>query len=218
MKSSFKSFTFLILLLGCSMYSYWLTNKDHQWVVPYINERSPAAVKDSKDYEKILERPLRVFKREAVAASVMIRTHEGQQSFRMGQFPVSTSKEQANLICLEYPFMKLTFVGEGASLGGRKTELTVSSPCKMDPQGQESLNEVPLPFQELLRRPAQNQEFKFSDDIDIKVDNMMGDWPRVWQLKSVEFFRDPSSQEPIDKIVISQKELLEKLGEPVLIK
>ena len=214
-----KSLSFLGLLLAFSMYSYWLTNRDYKWIVPFFNERAPAAVRESKDFEQFVERPMRVFKRELVASSVMIQTHEGQHSLSMGQFPVTTAKKE-NLICLEYPYMRVTFSAEVAALGGRKTQVIVAAPCKVNQKNPEMISNIPLPFGDLSRRPAQNQEFRLLDPVtpvDVRIENVFGDWPTLWHLENIEFFRD-ANHESAERITISSDDLRAQLGEPVSVK
>jgi len=218
----FKSLSFLALLLGCALYSYWLTNKDYQWIVPYLDERQPAAVRDNQDLGDVVEKPMRVFKRDMVASSIVIRTHEGQQSFSMGQFAVKSPQTgNENLVCLEYPYLQLVFSGEGATLGGRKTEVVVTAPCKMDANSKDYLANVPLPFGDLERRPAEDQEFQLSDPdatSNVKVQNVIsGNWPSKWQLERVEFHKDASYQLN-DKIILTSEELRQQLGEPFFVK
>lgn len=217
-----KSLSFLALLLGCSLYSYWLTNKDFQWIVPYMDDRFPAAIRESQNLEDVVEKPMRVFKREVVASSILIRTHEGLKTFSMGQFPVKTQSAQGeNLICLEYPYMLLTFSGEGAAINGRKPQVMVSAPCKVDSKNKDYMTNVPLPFGELERRPAENQEYKMDDTdspVDVRVQNVVGgSWPKSWQLEAVEFHRDPNYQ-LTDKVIITSEELRQQLGEPIYVK
>lgn len=215
----FKSLSFLVMLLGCAMYSYWLSNRNYEWVVPYMDQRAPAAVRESGKFEEVLDKPMRVFKRELVAASIDVRASDGQHGFSMGQFAVKSSGED-NLVCLEYPYMKLTFSGEGAALGGKKMQIVVSAPCNVDAKNKERISTIPLPFSELSRRPAQNQEFRLMDatsPADVRIENVFGDWPRLWQLENVEFFKDPELESE-DRITISAEELRTQQGQPLYVK
>jgi hypothetical protein len=218
----FRSLTFLVLLLVCALYSYWLTNKDVQWIVPYQDERQPAAVHHDAGVSDVVGKPMRVFKREIVASSILIRAKDDRFSFSMGQFPVKTKTAQGeNLICLEYPYMLLTFTGEGATIGGRKTQLTVMAPCKVNAKNQDFITSIPLPFGEMERHPAENAEFEISDSDNtsqIKIENVIGgNWPKQWQLESVEFHRDPAYK-MTDKVIITTDELRQQLGEPIFVK
>jgi hypothetical protein len=213
-----KSFVFLVLLLSCSFYSYWLSSKDYEWVVPHVNDRTPASIRGSVDFQNILEKPMRVYKRETVVSSISIGNSEGQSFFSMGQFPVN-SNEGTNLVCLEYPYLKLKFVGEGASVNGEKAVAWLSAPCKIDGKNQDFLSNVPLPFGDLERLPAQNQEMAYSMlDIPVRVqfDQIYGSWPILWHLDAVEFYKVDSDSG--DKIVLDNYEFLQKLGEPIFVK
>jgi hypothetical protein len=211
-----KSAIFLMLLLSCSLYSYWLSNKDYEWIVPYMNDRAPAAVRDSIDFQKILEKPMRVYKRETVASSISVVQKDGKKYLSMGQFPISGSHGN-NLICLEYPYLKLKFVGEGSSVNGKKTVAWLSAPCKINEKNRDFMSDVPLPFGDLQRWPAQDQDVDFSQagvPVQIKFDQVYGVWPAIWQLESIEFYKDGAG----DKVILDNYEFLQKLGEPVLVK
>lgn len=214
----FKSFAFLVLLLSCSLYSYYLSNKDFQWIVPYMNDRSPAAVRDSIDFKNIIEKPMRVFKRENVASSIAIQKKDDKKFFAMGQFPVAGINGE-NLICLEYPIIKLKFSGEGMAVNGKKTQAWLTAPCKVSEKNQDYISEIPLPFGEMSRWSVQNQEVDYSQPnmpVKIKFDQVYTEWPVIWQLDSVEFYRDTS--EAGDKVIFSHYDFLKKLGEVVLVK
>jgi hypothetical protein len=213
----FKSFAFLMLLISCSLYSYWLSNRDYEWIVPYMNDRAPAAVRESKDFQQIVEKPMRVFKREAVVSSILIDSHKGEQKISFGQFPVVASKGP-NLICLEYPYLHLVLVGEGAAVAGKKTQVTVSAPCQVNPKNRDRVSDIPLPFEEIYRRPAQDQNFIWRGpavDVNVLIENVYGEWPRLWELESIEFYKD--SEGAGDKVVLSKSEFLKLNGEPFLI-
>jgi hypothetical protein len=213
-----KSFVFLMLLLSCSFYSYWLSSKDYEWVVPHLNDRTPASIRGSTDLQNIFEKPMRVYKRDTVVSSISIGKTEGRAFFSMGQFPVS-STEGTNLVCLEYPYLKLKFVGEGASVNGKKAVAWIKAPCKINEKNKDFLSNIPLPFGDLQRLPAQNQEMNYSMlDLPLRVqfEQIFGVWPNLWQLDAIEFSKDES--ETSDRIVLDNYEFLQKLGEPVFVK
>lgn len=215
----FKSFAFLMLLLCCSMYSYWLSNKDFEWIVPYMGDRAPAAVKDSEEFQKIIEKPMRVFKREAVVSSISIDNRHGRQMFSMGQFPVASAKGP-NLICLEYPYVRLNFIADGQAVSGKQPAVKVGAPCQINPKNKDLMSDIPLPFHDLQRWPAQDQHTQYTDPnnmmIDLKFEHMRGTWPNQWLLESVKFSKDPNGESE-EQVIINQVEVLNKLGQPVAI-
>lgn len=217
--SHIRSFAFLILLIGCSFYSYWLSNKDFDWVVPYMNDRTPAAVRGSQDFKKFLDKPLRVFKRESVAESIALKAKNGKYHITFGQYATNGSKGP-NLMCLEYPFIKLKLQGEGVSVGGKKAELYVVVPCKTHDQNTDMVTDIEIPFDVLYRKPAQDVQFtypqqNFSSDIYLK--NVFGNWPKQWQLESIHFLHDSSEVFGDSLEKISNDEILKNRGEPVMI-
>jgi hypothetical protein len=213
-----KSFVFLALLIACSMYSYWLSNRDYVWIVPYMADRAPAAVRESKEFQEIVEKPMRVFKREAVASSLAIDKYKGQQKLSFGQFPVAASNGP-NLICLEYPYVRLVWVAEGRAVAGKQTRLVVQAPCRIHPQNRDRVSDIPLPFDEIYRRPAQDQTFQWQKmglDLDVEVENVFGDWPRLWELQSIEFYKDASGEGEV--LSLAKEEFLKSTGAPILIR
>jgi hypothetical protein len=213
-----KSFVFLGLLISFSLYSYWLSNREYVWIVPYMADRAPAAVRESKEFQDVVEKPMRVFKREAVAASLAIDSYKGQQKLSFGQFPV-TASSGPNLICLEYPYLRLVWVAEGRAVSGKKTRLLVSAPCRIHPRNHDRVSDIPLPFEELYRRPAQDQTFQWNKlDLDLEVDaeNVYGDWPRLWELESIEFYKDPSGEGEV--LTLAKEEFVKSTGAPILVR
>ncbi|MBY0316598.1 MAG: hypothetical protein K2Q26_13830 [Bdellovibrionales bacterium] len=210
-----KSAGFLILLMAFSLYSYWISNKDYQWIVPYMNDRTPAAVRDSGELSTIVEKPLRVFKRESVSHSIRIREKkEKKLTFSMGQFPVNASKG-VNLLCLEYPKLRLRFIAEGMSVGGKKPTTTITSPCRVNNENKDYISDIPLPFHESDRLPAQDGEYgEDAHKVHLDFEEIVGDWPREWILESIEFYKEDM---PSDAIVISREEITSKLGSPIVI-
>ncbi len=199
------------------MYSYWWSTAVYQWIVPTMPARVPAAIRDSNDFADVLDRPMRVFRREMVAASVELRIHQEQKFLRMGHFAVGPAA-QPNLVCLEYPYVQLKFLGEGASVSGKKTELTVAAPCRVNPDDREYLSDVPLPLSEIYRRPAQNQHFRVESSpmgVDMKIENAAGLWPTSWHLDRILFTREPFGE---GDVVIPRQELMDRLGEPVILR
>lgn len=213
-----KSIVFLALLITCSLYSYWLSNRDYEWIVPYMNDRAPAAVRESKEFQEVIEKPLRVFKREAVASSIIIDSHKGKQKLSFGQFPVVANKGP-NLICLEYPYLRLIWVAEGRSVSGNKPRLLVNAPCKIHPRNRDRVSDIPLPFDEVFRRPAEAQKFQWQNtgmDLEVESENIYGDWPRLWELESIEFYKESSGEG--ETVSLTKAEFIESTGEPILIR
>lgn len=181
-------------------------------------DRAPAAVRESKEFQDVVEKPMRVFKREAVAASLAIDNYKGQQKLSFGQFPVTASKGP-NLICLEYPYLRLVWVAEGRAVSGKKTRLLVRAPCRIHPLNRDRVSDIPLPFDELYRRPAQDQTFQWHKlDLNLEVDaeNVYGDWPRLWELESIEFYKDPSGEGEV--LSLAKEEFVKSTGGPILIR
>ena len=213
-----KPFAFLLLLISCSLYSYWLSNRDFEWIVPYMNDRAPAAVRESKEFQEIIEKPMRVFKREAIVSSIALESHQGKHTVSLGQFPVQGSKGQ-NLVCLEYPYIRLRLAAEGASVGGRKTQVIVKAPCQMHQRNRDRVTDIPLPFSEIFRQPAQDLQFSWKElniEIEVQVENVFGDWPKLWELESIEFYKDPANDQDI--YLLSKQEFLKMNGEPFFLR
>lgn len=218
MMTHLKSFSFLILLLSFSLYSYWYSNKDYVWIVPYMNDRTPAAVKESSLWKDLVEKPMRVFKRDSAAYSIRIRENKTKKLvLTMGQFPVNGSKG-INLLCLEYPMIRLKFIADGMSVNGQKPTTTVLSGCRLSSQSSDYISDIPLPFHETDRFPADTRTADYGDDgsqVQLQFENIVGDWPREWVLDSIEFYKDEA---PLNESVrITQSEILQKLGSPIVV-
>lgn len=215
----FRSFAFLILLIGCSFYSYWLSNKDFDWVVPYVDERAPAAVRDSSELKAIVGKPMRIFKRDAVAGSIEVKSKSGKYHVTFGQFATNGEKGP-NWMCIEYPFIKLKLQGEGVAVGGKKADLFVVVPCKVHDKNPDMVSDIEVPFEELYRKPAQDVHFSHNQgnvSSEIYLRNVFGNWPKQWQLESIQFLRDTNDVWLDSPEQISNQEILKQRGEPVLI-
>ena len=182
-----------------------------------MHDRTPAAVKESEIFKQIIEKPMRVFKREAVAKSIKIRSNNHFTYFAMGQFSVDSS-EGKNLICIEYPYVRLKFLAAGISVGGKKNTAWVSGPCSIDKSKSDYITSIPLPFDQRSRWPAQDQDAKYSpkgNNTEVKFESILGDWPELWHLEQVEFMSAPGDSS--DAIVLSKSELLRALGRGIFI-
>jgi hypothetical protein len=184
-----------------------------------MNDRTPAAVRDSQDFKELIDKPLRVFKRDAVAASITLKEKYGKYHITFGQYATNGSKGP-NLMCLEYPFIKLKLQGEGVAVGGKKAELYVVVPCRTQNKNSDMVSDIEIPFDELYRKPAQDVQFtypqqNFSSDIYLK--NVFGNWPKQWQLESIHFLHDSSEVFGDSLEKISNDEILKNRGEPVMI-
>lgn len=215
----FRSFAFLIGLIGCSFYSYWWTNRDFDWVVPYVDERAPAAVRESPDYKAIVGKPLRIFKREAVAESIDVQSHQGKHHISFGQF-ATTGNKGPNLMCIEYPFVKVSLQGEGMAVAGKQPKMFIVVPCKIDANNTDRVTDIEIPFEEIYRKPAQDVQFsypqkQFSSEIYLR--NVFGSWPQQWQVESIQFLRDTNDIDIEAPEQISNTEILKHRGEPLLI-
>lgn len=216
----FRSFAFLGILVGCSLYSYWLSNRNFDWVVPYVDERAPAAIRDSQDFKAIVGKPLRVFKREAVADSIDIKSKDGKYQITFGQFATNGGTKGPNLMCIEYPFIKLKLQAEGSSVGGKKTEMFVVVPCRTHSQNTDLVESIELPFDEIYRKPAQDTQFSHPQgnrSSEIYLKNVFGSWPKQWQLDSIQFLRDTNDIDSNSPEQISKEEIFKKNRGPVLI-
>lgn len=215
----FRSFAFLGLLLACALYSYWQTTKDFVWIVPYMEDRLPAAIRDSQNYKELIDKPLRVFKREAIASSISLKP-EGHRFFvSFGHFPVQGSKGP-NFLCFEYPFVKLKLRGEGMAVAGKQTQLLVVAPCRHQSERSDFISDIEIPFDDMFRRPAQDVQWvheqgKFSSEIHLI--NVLSAWPEQWQLESIQFLRDKNDIHTDAETSISGDEIFKNRGGPLLI-
>lgn len=213
-----KSFSFLVLLLAFSFYSYWFSNKDYEWIVPQMNDRTPAAVRESLEWKEILEKPMRVFKRESALSSIrIIERKEKQLVFSMGQFSVMAPKG-LNLLCIEYPKMRLKFIAEGVAVNGKSPTAIISAPCRVNSESKDYISDIPLPFHDTERFPAQIKEIEYGDDghkVHIRTEAIVGDWPREWVLDSVQFYKDDEKNS--QGLLITQNEINAKLGGPLVV-
>lgn len=206
-------------LIGCSFYSYWLNNRDFDWIVPYVDERAPAAVRDSEDYKVLMGKPLRIFKREAVAGSIDVQSHQGKHHITFGQFATTGSKGP-NLMCIEYPFIKVSLQGEGMAVAGKQPQMFIIVPCKTDSKNTDMVTSIEIPFSEVYRNPAQDMQFSFpqkQSSSEIYLRNVFGSWPKQWQVESIQFLRDTNDINAEALEQISNTEILKNRGEPLLI-
>lgn len=214
---NFRSISFLFLLVGLASYSYWFSQNDEVWIVPHVSDRTPAAVKDTEEFKKLIETPIKVFKREAATKTIKIGKKESYTYFAMKQFAVD-SKKGKNLICIEYPYLRLKFLAEGISVGDQKPVAWVSAPCMIDQSQQTELTYIPLPFGKLERLPAEDHEREFQPNgvkVNLKFEAIINDWPSLWQLQQIEFMREPGSD--FDSLIIGNEEIIKALGHPVLV-
>jgi len=214
-----RSFAFLTLLLCCALYSYWQTTKDYVWIVPYMEERLPAAVRESQDYKQLVDRPLRAFKRDVVADSISLKPDGKHFLVTFGHFSVAGSKGP-NFLCFEYPFIKLQLRGVGMAIAGKQTRLEVVAPCRHQTETPELITDIEVPFADIYRRPAQDASWTHQQDqfeSQISTKDVVGEWPQQWQLESIQFLKDTNDHFVDTDLTITSDEIFKKRGGPLLI-
>lgn len=180
-----------------------------------MEDRTPAAVRQSPEYSALINKPLRVFKREAVAESIHLKAKDGSYHVAFGQYAIDGAKGP-NLMCIEYPFIKLKLEGEGVSVSGKKAEIFIVVPCKTNVKNTDMISDIEIPLEDLYRRPAQEGHFQSNESTDIYLRNIFGSWPKEWQLESIQFLRDKNDIDINSEEQISNKEILKKRGEPLM--
>ncbi len=187
--------------------------------MPYLDERAPAAVRESADYKALIGKPLRIFKRDAVAESIDVQSHQGKHHISFGQFATDGTKGP-NLMCIEYPFIKVALQGEGMAVAGKQPQMFIVVPCKTDARNSDMVSQIELPFAELYRKPAQEGQYSIpqnNSSAEIYLRNVFGTWPKQWQVESIQFLRDTNDIDAQAPEEISNSEILKNRGEPILI-
>ncbi len=178
--------TFLIWSPKSNQYTY---------LVPKIDERVPASVRESLSALELPSEPMRVPIPEQFWSHVWVDQVDGQFEYQFSQFAAQDSMGRDNLACLVYDRVRIEFIAEGQAVSGEKPRLVVESPCRIQGGDVLRMNAVRIPASELQESPLTGEPIEIEgNDALFEVIGAADEWPRYWLLKKVDFFQSANPE------------------------
>lgn len=165
-------------------------------VYVYLGEdRSPAAVRNSRDFSEMSYRNLGAPVEAQLISEAEVEVRDGTVGIYLGN-PLLKSSGHFEFACRVqdregiYDRIVLTFMGVGISTSGDTAELVVEAPCESRDIAW-ALEPIWIPIEQVTRGPAENAEFETEGDqpVSIELKHMPGEWPPQWVLSQVKFYR-----------------------------
>ena len=177
-KISIFVFTFITFSIGLSV--FLAANKD------YFIERDPAAIPGKLlNFNNLNSEQLRA----ELESKIKIKPTFTAENLPGKSIVFAGLSSQ---ICQSYSEIHIEFHGDGVSVAGEPTKMTIEVPCKPG-QDPAEIAAIALPIQEILRQKPRDAVFKFSNfPGSYSFSRVADQWPTVWILKTVEF-KNPNS-------------------------
>lgn len=165
-------------------------------VYVYLGEdRSPAAVRNARDYSEMSYRNLGAPVEAQLVSEAEVEVREGSVGVYLGN-PLLKTSGHLEFACRVldregiYDRLELTFMGTGISTSGDTAEMVVEGPCEARDIAW-ALEPIWIPIQQITRAPAEDAELETEGDhpISVELKHMPGEWPPQWVLSRVKLYR-----------------------------
>lgn len=172
--------------------------------------RDPASDTRGPDLSALLGPEFMINARIRLVEGLTLTTRDGRIYLTAGHFlgpnnPIS--------ICSTYNDIEYEFAAEDQASSGDPITITLTSDCEASRNGGK-LEELEVPVDRVLREKPRDTEFQVygKRNVTVKLENIDGDWPKEWALRSVRLFN--SSNE----IGVEGSELYRLRGKPLQMK
>lgn len=198
---------------------YWMSERawDGQVYVYMGSERSPAAVRQLRDYTPVEGRSITRTAQEQLLADAQLDKQDGFLGIKLGQILVRREDGAREFACEAngrpglFDRIELTFVGEGIAESGEPAKMVVDSKCS-SLTDLDRLDTIWVPMQEILSLKPQDQDLQSrgEDPTFIKMQTVPSSWPTSWTLQSVKLYRRSSLD--TQALTIGTAQLMEMNG------
>ena len=175
--------------------------------------RDPAAIRQSYDFTNLKGTALDFALKQKVLGDLEVVKSNDNFGVSFGHFAFSTSDGQKFLGCEYYEKIVVVYEAEGTSVGGQKTTMEISTPCKYS----ENLTKIQaglIPIKKIMNEQPQDGEMSFQGEIpvNLKFQNMADAWPAQWNMTTVRL------ESPQFVFIIDRNEISKIMGQPLLIR
>ncbi len=166
-----------------------LFSQPYEVVKVSVDDRFPAAFRSGLDLNKATKEPLKLALKDQFLEKAAINNTMDFAKIQFSQFAEVDTKGKKNLSCLVYDRVVVTFEAEGVASGGVKPQLEIESLCSFKGNDITQMNEIKVPVAALLGQDSKSQEYTFAESpgVVFRMKYALGDWPKSWFLKKVEF-------------------------------
>jgi len=178
------------------------------------NLRNPAAVHRSLEFSRLDGSELITGTHNRLVTSARILTQPGEMGIELGHFVTRDEQGNRQLACEFYDRVRMVFEADGIATSGERPSMEIEGPCKTG-NDITRIEAVWVPVAKILSEKASDMDVTFPENegVNFKFQNMTGDWPTRWHLKSLRVF----NKEEADRSVSLSPEDLHNMGANPLI-
>lgn len=174
--------------------------------------RDPAAIRQTYDFTNLRGSALDIALKQKMLGELEVVKTADNFGLSFGHFAFSTSDGQKFLGCEYYEKVVAVFEAEGSAVGGRKSTMEISGPCKYS----ENLTKIQaalIPIKKIMKDIPQDGELSFQGElpVNVKFQNLTDSWPTQWNLVNVRM------ESPQYVFIIDRSEIAKIMGQPLLI-
>ena len=192
---------FFVAILGLG---YWLTMESWNGnVYVYLGEqRAPAAVRSIKDYSSVDRRQLSASLNQQLLKTAKLQKLNGYMGVTLGHPLLKRAKGGGEFACPVqgragvFDRVEMVFMGTGISESGSPPLMVVEGQCRPG-KDLNQMRTIWIPMDTILRSAAHDQELQIFEDqpVTVRLQQIPGQWPENWVLKSVKLFRDGNRED-----------------------
>ncbi len=171
--------------------------------------RAPAAANGLRDFSGQRGQSLSTAVQFQMSSQSQIHRMDGGYEVSLNQFVLRDRNDKRNFICrIEdrpgvFDRVEVKLYGIGISEAGRVPRITVQTDCQSRVESDEIKPiRVFIPLAELYKLKPLDQEISFYDDTktELRVSEMVSEWPLEWQLEEVTYL---NSSDPSHKLTLA---------------
>jgi hypothetical protein len=178
----------------------------------FSTRRDPAAIRQTYDFTNLKGNALDIALKQKMLGDLEVIKTADSFGISFGHFAFSTSDGQKFLGCEYYEKVVAVFESEGTAVGGKKSTMEISGPCKYS-ENLTKIQAAVIPMKKIMRDAPQDGEMTFQGEIpvNVKFQNLTDSWPTQWNLINVRM------ESPQYVFIIDRNEISKIMGQPLLI-
>ncbi len=183
------------------------------------NLRNPAAVHRDLDFTKLDGAELITGNQNRLVTTARIilgkEAQAGEMGIELGHFVTRDEQGNKQLACEFYDRMRLKFEAEGVASSGDRPAMEIEGPCRTG-DDITRIEAVWIPVTRILGEKPSDMDLSFpeSEGVSFKFQNLMGEWPKRWNLTSIRVFNDAESNRSVS---FSAEEMHRMGSKPVVL-
>lgn len=173
-------------------------------------QRDPASDQRGPDLSALEGPEFIISARLRIIEGLAVQQRDGRIFLTAGHFlgprsPIS--------VCATYNDVEYEFAAADQASHGDPITLTLSTACESTDRGGQ-LEELEVPVERILREKVRDLELQVygKRNVNVKVENVADEWPRVWSLRAVRLYNSSS------EIRVDGSEIYRLRGKPLEMK